>query len=109
MHPELLVVPDCPNGATAAHLFRQALDAAGFSDREFETITVDTEEDARARRFFGSPAFMVNGQDLFGTPEMAPGVSCRMYLTASGRITGTPDLEELITRVQRAAEISDAS
>jgi hypothetical protein len=32
-----------------------------------------------------------------------------MYLTASGRITGTPDLEELITRVQRAAEISDAS
>lgn len=108
MHPELLVVPDCPNGATAAHLFRQALDGAGFSDRQFETITVDTEEDAQARRFFGSPAFVVNGQDLFETPHMTPGVSCRMYPTVSGRLAGTPDLQELTTRIQRASEISDA-
>jgi hypothetical protein len=44
-------------------LLRAALDDIGLSQTPFTVGIVDTDEAARARRFAGSPAFIVGGTD----------------------------------------------
>ncbi len=107
MRVELLVVPDCPNEKRAAELLRQALDEAGFDDVTFETIIVTTREQAHARGFTGSPAFLLDGQDAFAAPGAAPAVACRVYQTAKGP-AGTPDLADLVTCLHRVPNRSRA-
>ena len=74
-------------------MLSQALVAQGLSPR-FGVVVVDTVEQARSRRFVGSPAFVVDGQDLFASAEDLPAVACRTYRTGSG-LTGLPEESEL--------------
>ena len=63
MDVELLVIPECPGADEAMKLLRAALDDIGLSQTPFTVGIVDTDEAARARRFAGSPAFIVDGTD----------------------------------------------
>ncbi len=99
MRVELLVVPDCPNETTAAELLRQALDAAGLDDVNFETTLVTTLEQAQARGFIGSPAFVLDGRDPFAASGITPAVACRVYRTVKG-FAGTPDVVDLVTAIR---------
>jgi SAM-dependent methyltransferase len=103
MRVELLVVPDCPNRPVAAARLRQALDAAGLRDTGFDTRTVTSLAEAQRIGFAGSPTILINGRDPFADPERVPGLSCRLYRTASG-LTSAPDLDELSAAVARAAQ-----
>lgn len=84
MEVELLVIPDCPGSEAALALLRLALDDIGLAETSVTVEVIDTEAAAKARRFSGSPAFVVNGLDLFesGTPQGA--MACRVYATPDG-------------------------
>ncbi len=99
MRVELLVVPDCPNQQPAAALLRRALDEADLVGVGFETTVVATEQEAAARGFVGSPAFLLNGRDLFAAPNAAPAVACRVYRTGHG-LSGTPALTDLVAALR---------
>ncbi|MFC7486565.1 hypothetical protein ACOCJ7_10035 [Knoellia sp. CPCC 206453] len=96
---ELLVVRDCANEQAAAELLRRALDEAGLDDVTFETSIVSTQEQAQARNFTGSPAFMLDGQDPLAATGAAPAVACRVYQTGHGR-AGTPDQIDLVRAIR---------
>jgi len=90
---ELLVVRDCAHAEAAGVVLARALAAEGLDPR-FEVVLVDTAEQAQARDFLGSPAFVVDGQDLFASSTAVPGVACRVYWTEQG-VSGLPDEAQL--------------
>ena len=88
----LLYFDDCPNWLEAdGHL--QAL-AAEHPEMTVERRLVETDEDATATRFHGSPSIAVDGVDLFADEDAPVGLSCRMYQTPNGP-AGSPTLHQL--------------
>ena len=81
---ELLVIPDCPGAETASRLLRTALDDIGLAETGFTVEVIDSDEAAQARRFAGSPSFVVDGTDLFSTGGSPGSVACRVYPTPDG-------------------------
>ncbi|HET8767262.1 MAG TPA: hypothetical protein VFM86_08025 [Pedococcus sp.] len=98
MDVELLVIPDCPGADEAATLLRTALDDIGLAGARFTVSLIDTDEKARTRRFAGSPAFLVNGVDLFGRSESDGSMACRVYPTPDGprNVPTLPDLRRAL-------------
>lgn len=85
MDVELVVIPQCPGADDAAMLLRTALDDVGLAGTAFTVEVIGTDVAARARRFAGSPAFVVDGTDLFPTDDPAGGsLACRLYPTPDG-------------------------
>ena len=81
---ELLVIPECPGSDEAAELLRTALVDIGLADTPFTVRIIDTDEAVRARRFAGSPAFVVDGLDLFESGTSEGAMACRVYQTPEG-------------------------
>jgi hypothetical protein len=81
---ELLVIADCPGTDEASELLRTALDDIGLGETPFAVRIVDTDEAARVRRFAGSPAFVVDGVDLFESGTAGGSMACRVYATPDG-------------------------
>jgi hypothetical protein len=73
MDVELLVIPECPGIGEATKLLRAALDDIGLAETAFAVGIIDTGEAARSRGFGGSPAFIVDGTDLFRSQETTSG------------------------------------
>lgn len=84
MDVELLVIPGCPGSDAAAALLRRGLDDIGLAGTPFTVRIIDSDEVARARGFAGSPAFVVDGVDLFDTGSEGGALACRVYRTADG-------------------------
>lgn len=97
---ELLVIPECPGASEASELLRTALTEIGLPDETFTVRIIDTDEAARARRFAGSPAFVVDGTDLFDDAGGRGSLSCRMYPTPNGpkNVPALRDLREALKR-----------
>lgn len=93
MTVELLVVRDCAHAEAAGMVLARALAAEGLDPR-FDVVLVDTSEQAQARDFLGSPSFVVDGRDLFASPDAVSGVACRVYWTEQGA-SGLPDEAQL--------------
>ncbi|HET7474874.1 MAG TPA: hypothetical protein VFJ97_02500 [Dermatophilaceae bacterium] len=102
MKVELLVIPDCPNGAAAAVLLREVLDRVGLAGAGFGTVVVDNPVLAEARGFAGSPSFHVDGVDVFPVAGGSAGMACRVYRTPSGALSGLPDPAALSAALARA-------
>ena len=86
MEVALLYWEGCPSHAAALKDLRAALgDGVPIAVREIET-----EEQAVAERFPGSPTIRVDGEDLFPIDD-PPGLTCRVYRLADGRFSPTPD------------------
>ena len=84
MDVEVLVIPGCPGSDAAAALLRGALEDIGLAGTPFAVRVIDSDEAARACRFAGSPAFVVDGVDLFDTGRGAGALACRVYRTPDG-------------------------
>lgn len=96
MDVELFVIPDCPGTDEASELLRTALDDIGLAQTPFTVRIIDNDDSddtATARQFAGSPAFVVDGVDLFegGT---GGSVACRVYPTPDG-LRNVPELRDL--------------
>jgi hypothetical protein len=104
MKVELLWWEGCPSyPETLADL--QGVLAEEGVDAEVELVEVETDEQARAQRFPGSPTVRLDGVDAIPPPETEPfSLTCRVYRLRDGRISATPDLEDLREAVRRIDE-----
>lgn len=100
MDYELRIIPDCPNSAPALELFRQAL-AAERAAGDLRVVELNSEEQAVALDFHGSPSFIADGHDLFPATA-SPALSCRVYQREAVS-AGLPSQEDIQAALRSAS------
>ncbi|MBC9003006.1 alkylmercury lyase [Micromonospora aurantiaca] len=97
---EILYFEGCPNHEGLESRILSLLAAAGIE----ETIIhrrIESDEQAQAERFLGSPTVLVNGIDV--DPDAAGratyGLTCRVYVTDDG-LRGTPPDQWIVNRLR---------
>jgi peroxiredoxin len=99
---ELLYWEGCPSHPQALEELRQVLRELGHDDAGIVTRRVETEEEAARLQFCGSPTIRVGGADPLPPPPDEPtGLTCRIYWTAAGRPSPTPDPDLLRAALAR--------
>ena len=102
MKVELLWWEGCPSHPEALADLKRVLEEEG-AKAEVELIEIETDEQAAAERFVGSPTIRIDGADAFAPAEAEPfGLTCRIYRLRDGRVSPTPDPEDLRQAVRRA-------
>jgi hypothetical protein len=98
---EVLYLAGCPHHKPVLKRLRELLSAARLPT-VVRLVRVDSEADARDRRFLGSPTVRVDGADIEpGANERTDyGLKCRLYRTAAG-LAGRPDDATLVAALQR--------
>ena len=93
MKIELLYFAGCPNHEAFMPRLLTLLDRAGV-DKEVRLVHVESEDEARAVGFLGSPSLRVNGRDVeAGAADRSDfGLKCRLYQTHDYYFT--PSAEE---------------
>ncbi len=92
----------CPNWQVARENLRDALAGLGWAP-SFETVLVETEDQARSLRFTGSPTIMLDGKDIFGAGSAPAALACRVYRTGAG-LAGSPTREDIVIALERAMD-----
>jgi hypothetical protein len=96
---------ECPSHEEGLDLLHSAAAAAGV-ELDLEVAEIRTDEEARARRFPGSPTYLVEGRDLFAPEEPAHAFAhdaCRAYRRPGGRIGPLPHRDDLAGALRAAA------
>jgi hypothetical protein len=103
---EILARRDCPARDLAISLVDEAIFATGVPAR-VEVIDVVTEDQARRRRFLGSPTVRVDGRDVdpWADGHTDYSLSTRIYRTERG-LAGGPDEGWIRDALLRAAELT---
>jgi hypothetical protein len=100
---ELLFWAGCPSHPEALAELQRILreESVGTS---VELVEVTSDEQAQRERFPGSPTIRINGHDIVPPGDMEPfSLTCRVYRRRDGRISPTPDPEDVRDAVRRAA------
>jgi hypothetical protein len=92
---ELLWWDGCPSTDRALAELRTAATELGLESSEIELREIRTEEEAAAAGFIGSPTILVDGIDVVAGGAEATGLTCRVYRRRDGRISPTPDPDDL--------------
>ena len=101
MRVELLWWEGCPSHPETLADLRRSLSEEGV-DAEVEMVEVESDEQAHAERFPGSPTIRIDGEDVFPPGEQEPfSLTCRVYRMRDGRPSPTPDPEELREALRR--------
>jgi hypothetical protein len=108
---ELMRVPDvellwwegCPSTETALRELRQALATAGLDAAEVQLREIRTDAEAGEAEFVGSPTILVDGEDVAPPGGEPVGLTCRVYHRRDGRVSPTPDPDDLLAALRRAA------
>ena len=104
MKVELLWWEGCPSYPETLGDLRRVLRDEGV-EAEVDLVEVETDEQARDERFPGSPTVRLDGVDAIPAPDTEPfSLTCRVYRTRDGRISATPDPEDLRDAVRRIDE-----
>ncbi len=104
MKVELLWWEGCPSYPETLGDLRRVLRDEGV-EADVDLVEVETDEQARAERFPGSPTVRLDGVDAIPSPETEPfSLTCRVYRLRDGRISATPDPEDLREAVRRIDE-----
>jgi peroxiredoxin len=98
---ELLFWPGCPSHERALDLLNETLAELKRGDVAVVSREVTTDEEAARLNFAGSPTFQVGRRDLFPAGTV-PGLTCRIYHVAGGRVSPLPDRAELAARLREA-------
>jgi hypothetical protein len=107
---ELLWWEGCPSTEQALTAVREALAELGLADVEVRLREVVTDSEADELGFVGSPSILIDGQDLVpGAAEEQIGLSCRVYRRRDGRVSPTPDPDDLREALRRAAERTEVT
>ncbi|MFF0474937.1 thioredoxin family protein [Streptomyces sp. NPDC004284] len=99
---ELLYIADCPGWALARKRLDEALAAVGRSDSVVRLRVVETDEEARALGFPGSPTILLDGYDPFPSATRTDGLTCRVYATPDG-LAGAPTVAQLVRVLEGGA------
>ena len=101
MKVELLWWEGCPSHPEALGDLERVLSEEGVG-AEVELVEVESDEQAHRERFPGSPTIRLDGEDAIAPPEGEPfSLTCRVYRLRDGRISPTPDPEDLRDAVRR--------
>ena len=104
MEARVVYFDGCPNWQVAGERLRLALDQSGHRDVPISWTRVDTEEQAIAAGFAGSPTILVDGEDVFASGEAwTGGLACRLYWTSHGP-AGAPTVEDLIATLAKRGD-----
>lgn len=102
MRIELLWWEGCPSHPETLADLERILEEEG-AEATLEQIEIETDEQACAERFPGSPTIRIDGQDpLPAEPSDPFSLTCRIYRLRDGRVSPTPDPEDLRDAVRRA-------
>ena len=95
MKLELYYFGDCPSYTRALENVQEALRLEGLP-QNVALIRVESEADAQAKRFVGSPTIRIDGVDVEGAAaeEKGYGYACRVYAD-NGKSTGWPSIEKI--------------
>jgi hypothetical protein len=95
MKVELLWWEGCPSTPEAREELERALRDEGV-DAEVDMVEVTSDEQARAERFPGSPTIRIDGREAIPADPGEPvSLTCRIYRLRDGRVSPTPDPEDL--------------
>lgn len=95
MKLELLYWDGCPSHPKALSELREAMAEAGLDPQTIAVRRIDSEAEAQAERFVGSPTIRIDGRDVSPAPGESFGLSCRVYHRRDGRVSPTPDPADL--------------
>jgi hypothetical protein len=103
MTVELLWWEGCPSHPDALADLERILREEGV-EADVTRVEIESDEQARRERFPGSPTIRIDGVDIVPPGDGEPySLTCRVYRLRDGRISPTPDLEDLRDAVRRAA------
>ena len=93
---ELLWWEGCPSWKQALEDLEAAVADVGLDPARIVVREIDDEAHAEGERFVGSPTIRIDGKDIYppGAGE-APSLTCRIYRLRDGRVSPTPDPEDL--------------
>jgi hypothetical protein len=97
-HPrvELLWWEGCPSWGRALDELRAAMSEQGLDPAAIELHEVPTDQEAQRTGFVGSPTIRIDGRDIQAPGADEPvGLTCRVYRLRDGRISPTPDPEDV--------------
>jgi hypothetical protein len=102
MRVELLWWEGCPSHPqTLADLERVLREE--HVDAPVQMVEVESDEQAQRERFPGSPTIRLDGEDAIPADPGEPfSLTCRVYRLRDGRISATPDPEDLREAIRRA-------
>lgn len=101
MKIEFLYYEDCPSHEQALARLRQIIAEEGV-EAQIRIHKLETEAQAKAWHFVGSPTILINGEDIDPPPPNAPtALTCRVYRWGDGRISPLPS-PEMIRRALNA-------
>ena len=101
---ELLWWEGCPSHPDALADLERILAEEGVS-APVRMVHIDSDEEAASERFPGSPTIRIGGEDIVPPGEGEPfTLTCRIYRLRDGRISPTPDPEDVRAAVRRAKE-----
>lgn len=92
----------CPTTSGIEAWITEACAEAGVARPPIAIHFVETQEEADARHFVGSPTFVVEGRDLFPNATSTPALTCRIYILPDGRPSPLPDSGEFARRLAAA-------
>jgi hypothetical protein len=105
-HPqiELLWWEGCPSWRKALGDLEAAMAEVGLDPARIVVREIDDGAHAELESFVGSPTIRIDGQDV-EPPEVGepPGLTCRIYRLRDGRISPTPDPQDLSDALARVA------
>ena len=103
MKIEFLYYEDCPSHEDGLARLRQVMADSGISG-DIEIIKVETEAQAQAWQFVGSPTIRIDGVDIVPPPADARyNLTCRAYRLENGRISPLPSVQMIEHALRRAA------
>jgi hypothetical protein len=103
MTVELLWWEGCPTHPETLADLERVLREEGIS-AEVRRVEIESDEQARREHFPGSPTIRVDGEDIFPAGEGEPySLTCRVYHLRDGRVSPTPDPEDLREALRRRA------
>jgi type IV pilus biogenesis protein CpaD/CtpE len=99
---EILWWEGCPSTERARADVERALSELGLDPTVVRMREIETDAQAEDAGFVGSPTILIDGRDLAPSDEPT-GLSCRVYRRRDGRISPTPDPDDLRDVLRRAA------
>lgn len=103
MRIELLWWDGCPSHPETLADLERVLREEGL-DEGVELVEVESDDQAHSERFPGSPTIRLDGQDAFPAGPGEPfSLTCRIYRLRDGRVSPTPDPEDIRDALRRHA------
>ena len=100
---EMLWWEGCPSTERALATLRDVLAQEGLDPDAVAMREVRTDEDAERERFVGSPTIRIGGVEVAPAAREPAGLTCRVYRLRDGRISPTPDPEDIREAIRRSS------